>query len=146
MPDSPSAAERRRTLAGAVVAIAAAATGVLLYAASEAHGQHDPAHELQQLDLLYLDEPAPGAADLGLRPGSPALVVFCDTACPLPEIERAQVVRSTDAALAAAYGLDDTGIALVDSQGRVRYRSYDPQPDSHEPELQALVDGVDGSG
>jgi hypothetical protein len=110
---------------------------------------HDPTHALQQLDLLYLDEAAPGAAQVGFRPGTPAVVVFCAGDCRLPTLAGAQVLRSGDPELARRYALGQggrTGIALLDADGRVRYRSYDPAPDRHENELQILVDGVRGSG
>ena len=142
-------AERRRTVAGAVLAVLAAVAGVGAYTQSPGHAGHDPQHSLQQLDLLYLDEPAPGAARLGIRPGSPALVVFCPDECALPRLEGAQVVRSGDASLAREYALGQggrTGVALVDPVGHVRYRSYDPSPEDHETELQTLVDAVQDVG
>jgi hypothetical protein len=137
--------EQRRAAAGGLVAVLAAATGVALYLASPGHSRHDPQHHLQQVDLLYLDEPAPGLAQVGFRTGSPAILVFCPGDCPLPELEGAQVLRSGDVALARQYALGAggrTGFALVDGDGDVRYRSYDPAPHQHEPELQTLVDAL----
>jgi hypothetical protein len=136
--------ERRNAVAGGLLAVLGAASGVALYVASDGHSRHDPRHELQQLDLLYLDEPAPGYAQLPLQRGEPAVVVFCD-GCPLPDLEDAQVVRSSDAQLARQYALGAggrTGFALIDRDGDVRYRSYDPAPHEHEPELQTLVDAL----
>ena len=137
--------EQRAAVAGGLLAVLGAAAGVLLYLASEGHSRHDPRHELQQIDLLYLDEPAPGYADLGLRTGSPAVVVFCPGGCPLPELDGAQVLQSGDVGLARLYALGEdgrTGFALVDRDGDVRYRSYDPAPHEHEIELQTLVDAL----
>lgn len=87
----------------AVAAVTAA--GVVAYLASPAHDLHDPYHGLQQLDMLYLDEPASGLDRLGVEPGRPAVLVFCPGACPLPQLSNAQVVRSTAAELAQQYAL-----------------------------------------
>jgi hypothetical protein len=140
-------AEQRGVAAGSLLAVLGAATGVLLYLASDGHSRHDPRHELQQIDLLYLDEPAPGYDELGLRPGRPAVIVFCAGACRLPDLTGAQVVRSGDTGLARQYALGEDGrigFALVDRDGDVRYRSYDPAPHEHEAELQTLVDALQG--
>lgn len=137
----------RRWAAIAAVAMATTA-GVATYLTSPAHELHDPDHAVQQLDLLYLDEPAPGRDRLGVEPGRPALVVFCTDACPLPDLQDAQVVRSTDAELAEQYALRTAGgrvgpgYALVDASGRLRYRTFDPGLALHEPEIQTLVDGL----
>jgi hypothetical protein len=133
----------------ALAGVAAVATaGVATYLTSPAHDLHDPNHALQQLDLLYLDEPAPGLDRLGVEPGRPAVVVFCPDACPLPDLEDAQVVRSTDAELAEQYALRTAGgrvgpgYALVDASGRLRYRTFDPGLAVHEPEIRTLVAGL----
>lgn len=151
--DAPAAKatsrQRRWTVLGGVAAVLVAVVGVTAYVQSPAHALHDPQHSLQQLDMLYLDEPAPGAPQLRLVWGRPAVVVFCATACALPELAGAQVVSSDDFALAEHYGLGQlgaTGVALVDARGLVRYRSYDPRPDLHEAELQTLVDGLGKQG
>lgn len=138
-------AEQRGAVAGGLLSVLGAAAGVLVYLASEGHIRHDPMHALQQLDLLYLDEPAPGYAELGLRAGQPAVVVFCPDACRLPELNGAQVVRSGDMGLAGRYALGGdgrVGFVLVDRDGDVRYRSYDPAPHEHVAELQTLVDAL----
>ena len=122
--------------------------GVATYLASPAHDLHDPHHGLQQLDMLYLDEPAPGLDRLGVEPGRPAVLVFCPGACPLPQLTDAQVTRSTDPELAQQYALRNAagrvgpGYALVDASGRLRYRTFDPRLALHEPEIQTLVAGL----
>lgn len=130
-------------------AVAAAATvGVGTYLASPEHELHDPNRALQQLDMLYLDEPAPQLDQLGVEPGRPAVVVFCISTCPLPDLENAQVVRSSDTELAQQYALTTPagrvgpGYALIDAFGRLRYRTFDPGLATHEPEIRRLVVGL----
>lgn len=145
-PTEPRGAhERRDAVLGGTLAVLVAGAGVALYLVSPGHSRHDPQHALQQLDLLYLDEPAPAAAPLGFRPGTPAVVVFCGRACPLPDLVGAQVLRSDDPSLARRYALGEdgrTGFAPLDPTGKVRYRSYDPAVEQHETELQTLVDAL----
>ena len=132
--------------AGLGAVSAAAGLGVLAYLGSAEHASHDPFHALQQLDAFYLDEPAPGRDELAVEPGRPAVVFFCAAACEPPEVDGAQVVTSSSPRLARAYGLltDDgrvgTGYALIDSAGRVRYRTFDPG--LQRPEIQVLVDAL----
>lgn len=130
----------RRLLLQALAAVALPALGVGAYLASDAHARHDPRHGLQQLDLLFLDEPAPGVR----ATGRPLLLVFCD-GCDLPDVDGADVQRRDDPALARRYGLGAPGrpgYALVDASGNVRYRTYDPHLGTHETEIQTLVDGL----
>ena len=121
--------------------------GIAVYLSSPAHRLHDPVHALQQLDVLYLDEPAPEYTALGLRAGEPALVVVC-RACDAPRVTGAQVVVTADEDVAAAYALATAdgrigpGYAIVDARGRVRYRSFDPGTSGHAREIQILLDGV----
>jgi hypothetical protein len=132
-----------------VLAWLAAAAGVLSYQSSDLHALHDPVHGLQQLDLLYLDQPAPLADRLGLQMGRPALVVVCSS-CRPPRLDRPdlQVVTTDDTAVARAYALltEDgrvgPGYALVDSRGAVRYRTFDPGLGQHAAEVQILVDAL----
>jgi hypothetical protein len=133
--------------AGLALTAAVAVAGVAIYLASPVHQRHDPNHALQQLDLLYLDQPAPGLRQLGVQPGRPAVLVFCEPACALPELDTAQVVLSTDAELAARYALTDVGrvgpgYALIDARGHVRYRSFDPGLAEHEAEIRILIQGM----
>ena len=125
---------------------AAAGAGVVVYLNSPAHAQHDPFHALQQFDAFYLDEPAPSPDRLGLEPGRPAIVFFCGARCDPPDVRGAQVVRTSAPDVAREYGLlgEDgevgTGYALVDSQGRLRYRTFDPG--LYQKEIQILVDAL----
>ena len=132
----------RRLLAAAALALLLPAAGVTEYLLSDAHAGHDPQHGLQQVDLLYLDEPAPGVTPA--PDGSPLVLVFC-RGCVLPDVDGARVVVSDDRALARRYGLgapSSPGYALVDGDGDVRYRTYDPELGAHEVEIQVLVDGL----
>lgn len=78
---------------------------MLAYLSSPAHELHDPNHALQQLDVFYLDEPAPGLDLLGVRPGRPAVVYFCGAPCDPPQVTGAQDVRSSSPDLARQYAL-----------------------------------------
>jgi hypothetical protein len=138
-------AARRRWAVLAAIALVATG-GVLAHMLSPGYAVA-PVPGLRQLDLLYLDEPAPGLEQLGVQPGRPAVVVFCD-ACDVPEIAGAQVLQSDDAALAAHYALiTDSGrvgpgYALIDASGQLRYRTFDPDPGRHAAEIQIVVDAL----
>jgi hypothetical protein len=144
----PTAAANRRRWLGLAATAAAAVLGVGLYLASPDHRLHDPNHALQQLDLLYLDQPAPGLDRLPIEQGRPVVLVFCRNACRLPALAEAHVVRSTDPDLATRYALRTgdgrigPGYALIDAQGRVRYRTFDPGLAEHETEIGILVRGL----
>ena len=119
---------------------------MLAYLSSPAHELHDPNHALQQLDVFYLDEPAPGLDLLGVQPGRPAVVYFCGAPCDPPQVTVAQDVRSSSPDLARQYALltdagrVGPGYALVDSSGTLRYRTFDPG--LHRQEIQILVDAL----
>ena len=123
-----------------------AGVGVLGYLGSSEHARHDPFHALQQFDAFYLDEPAPAREQLGVEPGRPAVVFFCSPDCPIPEVHGAQVLTSAAPDVARSYGLltDDgrvgPGYALINSAGRVRYRTFDPG--LQQSEIQILVDAL----
>lgn len=131
------------TLAGAVAAVAIAAGLVLAYALDPRAALEDPVRGLRQLDLLYLDEPAPLLERLGHRPGEVLVVVVCE-GCTAPAVA-ASVTVTSDAEVAAAYALRRAdgrvgpGYALVDGRGRVRYRTFDPGLADHGPEVAVLV-------
>ncbi len=134
-------------LAGVLGVVAVVAAGLLALLSSSGHQLHDPVHALQQLDLLYLDEPAPAYEALGLEPGRPALIVVC-AACQAPAVTGAQVAVTDDPAVAAAYALATVdgrigpGYAVVDPAGRVRYRTFDPFVGEHAAEVQILLDAL----
>lgn len=125
---------RRRWLLVAVVAVIVCGGAVSYLASSDSDVA--PIAGLRQLDLLYLDEPAPG---LVLRPRLRT-----------PDLAGAQVVHSSDPDLAARYALLTAtgrvgpGYALVDGTGQLRYRTFDPAPGAHAEEIQILVDAVRG--
>jgi hypothetical protein len=130
--------------AAVVLAITAALLGAWLR--TDPWGQGDPTRGLQQLDLLYLDEPAPRYDELDVASGRPALLLVCQ-ACPQPAVN-AQVVRSRDPAVARAYGLLTAdgrigpGYALIDRRGRVRYRTFDAEPAAHAAEIEVLLEAM----
>ncbi len=146
--DGPPAAARSVRWFAAVLA-AVVAAGVGRYALQPARDLEDPGRSLQQLDLLYLDEPAPLADRLDLPDGRRVLVLVCE-GCAAPELGGADaaLVRTDDPRVASAYGLltDDgrvgPGYVLVDSAGAVRYRTFDPEPGAHGEEIRILLGGV----
>jgi hypothetical protein len=137
-----------RLLGGALGAVLLPVVGVAGYAVSDHAAREDPQRGLQQLDLLFLDEPAPGLAATGAPPGQVTVLLFCAD-CAAPRVTGGAVVRVRDPGLARQYGLGAPGrpgYAVVDAGGRVRYRTYDPHPGAHDVEVQTLVDGVAGRG
>jgi hypothetical protein len=130
--------------AGAAGVVAVCAIGVLLTLTTPGHRDHDPVHGLQQLDLLYLDEPAP---DLPVdHRGAPLLVVVC-SACAAPAVDAA-VHMTDDPRVAAELALSRTdgrigpGYALIDADGRLRYRTFDPGLSDHAEEIGILLAGL----
>lgn len=111
------------------------AAGVVSYLRSPGHADHDPRRNLQQLNQLYLDEPAPLATELGLRRGRPALVVMCSRCrAPGPLPDQVQVVVTPDRDAALAYGLVTSagrlgpGYALVDQPWAAALPHVRPRP------------------
>ena len=142
-----STTRKRLWLQISVVAVLAS-VGVVQYQLQANKMAVGGAVALQRLDLLYLNEAAPGLRLLGVPSGTKAVVVFCQT-CSQPLITGAQVVRSTDRALANQYGLvkDNAqlgpGYVIINSLGKLRYRSYDNDPAGHQGEINRLVRGVE---
>lgn len=131
-----------------VGAVAAAVTvGAVTYLRSP-DADVAPIPGLRQLDMLYLEEPAPGLGRLGVERGLAAVILFCRPACGVPDLSGVQVVRSGAPDLAAEYALLTSqgrvgpGYALVDSGGQLRYRTFDPAPAAHGEEIQVLVDAM----
>lgn len=133
-------------LTGVTAALLTVGLGMTGYLRSPEHQLHDPFHALQQLDLLYLDQPAPAGDMLGLQRGRPALVVICRR-CDPPRVD-AQVRLTDDPAIARAYGLQRAdgrvgpGYAVVDPRGRVRYRTFDPGLRAHDREIRILLNAL----
>ncbi|MGH9267145.1 MAG: hypothetical protein ACRD0D_03105 [Acidimicrobiales bacterium] len=133
-------------MAAAVAVDLVVAVGLFTYVRSPAHQHHDPNHALQQLDLFYLDEPAPVASRLVLPRGVPSLVVVC-AGCRAPRlaVRPVHVVVTDNAAVATAYGLRTAagrvgpGYAIVDRRGHVRYRTFDPGLGHHRQEIDILL-------
>ncbi len=145
-PRRASRADRTTAaVAAATIVVTGSALGLWLRADSGRPGSPFPA--LQQLDLLYLDEPAPAYDALGFSPGEPGLLLVCPDACPAPAVD-AQVRRSGDPAVARAYGLLTSdgrvgpGYALIDGEGHVRYRTFDAQAAAHGEEIAVLLGGL----
>ncbi len=110
--------------------VAAAAAGVVGLTTSAAYRLHGPVVALRQLDLLYLDEPAPLADRLGMEGGEPTLVVICRS-CRPPPID-VEVVLTAEPDVAAAYALRTrdggigSGYAVIDGRRHVRYAPSTP--------------------
>lgn len=138
----------RRWWAGVSAVAVAVSLGVVGYLLSPG-ADVAPNPGPRQLDMLYLDEPAPSLGQLGVQADTAAVVVFCPQICPVPQVDGAQVVRSTEPALAAQYALVTSdgrigpGYALIDTSGRLRYRTFDPAPADHAAEIQVLIDALD---
>jgi hypothetical protein len=137
---------RLRWLAiGAVAIVATVGAGIYVLSPDS---DVAPVQGLRQLDLVYLDQPAPGLDRLGVEPGRPAVILFCRPRCAEPTLTGAQVSQSDDPELAASYALLTSsgrvgpGYALVDAAGQLRYRTFDPAPAQHAKEIQILVDAV----
>jgi hypothetical protein len=105
-----------------------------------------PDRSLWQLDLLYLDEPAPLADELGLG-GEATLLVVCDDcdASAVEELTAYETLLTDDPDVARAYGLLRTngvigpGYAIIDADARVRYRTFDPGLVDHAQEIGILL-------
>lgn len=144
--DGRRIAPPRGLAVGLSAAVLIAAVGVAVYLRSPAHVLHSPNHHLQQLDLFYVNEPAPFAEQLGVTPGRVTLLLVC-AACSAPAVD-ADVVTTADAAIARSYGLLTAdgrvgpGYAIVDVRGSVRYRTFDPRPGDHGDEIRVLVDNA----
>lgn len=116
-----------------------------------------PDSGLRQLDVLTLHEKVPGVSPVAGRP----TVVVAPSTCPAQA--RAEVARSgrrdglppqyglvvlQDPALVRALALGRSltsclpGYALVDSQGYVRYRTYDPGLADHIDEQRVLLEAL----
>jgi hypothetical protein len=110
-----------------------------------------PDDGLQQIDLLMLSERVPG---IGALEGKPTMVVTpgrgCDdAAAPEGHLSDAfSLVVDPDPGLARRLGLPaaaercQPGYALVDRDGVVRYRTYDPRWTEHAQEQEILLENL----
>lgn len=135
-----------RAIGFAVAALVLGAALLVEYAISTAAEPPVPAPGLVQLDLLFLDQPAPLLDRLGHVPGEPLVVVVCE-GCPAPAVA-APTVITADEAVAEAYALRTAegrvgpGYALVDREGRVRYTTFDPGLSRHAEEIAVLLSAL----
>lgn len=136
------------TLIGALLGLSLIATiGVAGYLMSPTHRLGSSVQALQQLGMLYLDEPAPMFEELGFERGAPALLVVC-SACSVPTGIEEQVRVTDDLDVAAAYALAVSGgrvgpgYAVIDPAGMLRYRTFDPALWEHGQEIRTLLDAV----
>lgn len=147
--DAAAADRRRGVLVAAGGCLAAVAIALIAFSLSSGDRFVDPIRGLQQLDLLYLDEPAPALAELGVETGTPALIVIC-AACEPPDLTApaVQVVVTQSPDIARRYGLLTEsgrlgpGYAIIDRGGRVRYRTFDPELGEHGGEIAILLAGL----
>lgn len=108
---------------------------------------------LQQIDLLMLNERVAG---VGAVDGKPTMLVVPGRGCPPAENPDAQhlddrfaLVVSPDRELARRLALPaaaercQPGYVLLDRDGVVRYRTYDPGWPDHAQEQQILLENLD---
>lgn len=129
----------------ALVAIAVT-VGTAAYLIADSRYQPEVYKGLDRLDMLFLNEPAPGYGGLHVA-GQRTVLVFCNH-CQLPKVEGGQVRQSSNSALARQYSLATTdnrvgpGYAIIDSLGMVRYRTYDKNLHQHQGEINRLLRNV----
>ena len=130
------------------------AVGVALVVGWFADGNASaPDDGLQQIDLLMLHERVEGAVAVD---GKPTMVVVTGPDCPDAAAEaeghlapRFSLAVEADPALARRLALPaaaercQPGYALVDADGVVRYRTYDPGWREHAQEQEILLDALD---
>lgn len=130
-----------------LVAALVAIVGVGFFTNKASVTRNGDALGLQRIDLLYLNEPAPSIDQFDIV-GSKAVIVFCES-CQLPKLDDAIVIRSSDAGIAKQYALlrangrVGPGYAVIDSSGKVRYRSFDQAIHDHTREINRLVAGLE---
>jgi hypothetical protein len=143
----------RAGLLGAL-ALAVAGIGVLAHLSGEVHRLHDPNAGMRQLDLLFLDEPAPLLDRICGPPAAGVLVLFVCDGCSAPSLRDdavAEVRVTGDREVARAYALQvadrdrvGPGYALITADGRVRYRTFDPSVSGNAEEIRILVRSLPG--
>lgn len=107
-----------------------------------------PATDLPALDVLFIDEPAPGLDELAIDLGRPVVIIFGADDCVVPQISGAQLVRCAEPALAARYAMTTStgrvgpGYAVVDAAGQLRYLTHDFAPGDRGERIQRLVNAL----
>jgi len=131
------------------VQLAAVALTAGWFAAGNAGAPDDG---LQQIDMLTLHERVPGVDAVD---GRPTMVVVTGQGCPAREPEprrldeRYGLVISPDRDLARRLALPaaaercQPGYALLDGDGVVRYRTYDPGWPRHDEEQEILLESIE---
>jgi hypothetical protein len=108
-----------------------------------------PVQALRQLDLFYLDEPAPALDALGVQARAAGAHPVLRPALPRsPGQRRAGRAQRRPAArrairLLTAEGRIGPRYAVVNPAGRLRYRTFDPAPAEHAAEIQILIDALE---
>lgn len=147
MPDDSGSRVAPLWVATAVITLVAVA--VMVWTASDGYRLHDPVRALQQLDMLFLQDPAPLPELVDMVEGTPTLLIVCRT-CAAPPLEglEAHVVVSDSEQVAAAYGLLSVdgrlgpGYAIIDSGGTLRYRTFDHRLTEHAQEIRILLEAT----
>ena len=136
------ATRRERALVAAVVGL-----GVALSAGWLGAGRPSaPDDGLQQIGMITLRERVPGISAVGGRPTM--VVLSCGggraslTGYPVRVLAPAAELASSLALPRAAAPSCQDGYALLDGDGFVRYRSYDPGWEQHAHEQSVLLDAL----
>ena len=147
----PAPARRREARRDVTLVIAVQVVAAALVVGWFATGHASaPDDGLQQLDVLSLDEAVPGVTAVD---GRPTLVAVTCGGRYDGSLDRFPVVLRSDAALARALALPravapecQEGYVLLDGDGRVRYRTYDPGWRDHAFEQEVLLEHLEGHG
>lgn len=113
-------------------------------------GESRPDDGLLQIDVLTLSEPVQGVEPVDGRPTMVVLTCPREQRGPVALDASYGLVVSTDRALAERVRLPDavsacrSGYVLVDADGLVRYRTYDPGWRDHAQEQEILLEHLDG--
>lgn len=111
-----------------------------------------PATGLPPLDVLFIDEPAPGLDELAMDRGRPVVIIFGANDCVVPQISGAQSVRCAESVLAARYAMTTSagrvgpGYAVIDAAGQLRYLTHDFAPGERSERIQHLINALDKPG
>jgi hypothetical protein len=140
----------KRLPRGVPLVLAVQALGTALVVGWLASGRPGaPDAGLQQIDVLMLSERVPGVEPVD---GRPTMLVVTSDACPDPGPRRLDdrygLVVSTDPRLADRLALPKAadgcspGYVLLDGDGVLRYRTYDPRWPEHDQEQEILLESI----